>query len=527
MSTKQSHRFLVINIFIVIFTLIFFSCKDKPNPVQSADSPQIIKIFPDSIYRWSELTILGKNFGTTQGSVNFKNDTSNNFIVWTDSLIKLKIPYKVFSGNVSISNTLGTSNEVYLKILNEYDLFVSSINPIYVLPNDTVSIVGINFGNISGKVTGYNSKEEKIVLWTDTLVKFIYSEDLGSNPCIINNFNDRWSFLLYEILAPDITSLVPSKFSSGMIVIINGFNFDSSRGNSTVKFNNTFATDYLTWSDRIIKVRVPENINSGYLTVNKPRISSKQIEYKVLLKPIIENITPQLANIGEKISIIGKNFGNINSTVLINWKPTTIVTWSDNLIEAIIPDSCTCGDVYVLSSDSAYSNPYDYNLINCGSRENFKNFNKVKIYNIWGSSNNPIDCNYTILGDTIVIQYDKKFNEQPDDKYWWTIDIKFILKSNSLNLENFFIYFCRFTPHPAGTVYVKNYLDGIDIPLSDFSDSHFTYIINNEHPEKFIKTANEWSEPVYNQKTGTWNYLINRGNYDITNMIPIIITFYK
>ncbi|MBI5325688.1 MAG: IPT/TIG domain-containing protein [Ignavibacteriae bacterium] len=521
MSTKLIHRYLAINIFIVIIAIILFSCKDKPNPVQSADSPEIYKITPDSINTGNNLlTITGKNFGIKQYKVNFNGDTSNIFKTWTDTLITLTVPIRALSGNVSVTNSSGTSNGVYLKILNENQVYVISISPINVLPNDTVTVTGIHFGNTQGKVES-NKNKEKIVLWTDTLVKFIYSGLSGENIIIYNSFNYFYGFYLKEIRSPQISLIAPSKFSPGMIISIYGQNFDSSRAGSTVEFNDLKATDYLYWGTNMIKVRVPDNVTSGFLTIRKPRISGNKIEYEILTTPVIDNITPQLANIGDKIIIRGKNFGNTSSSVLINWRPSTIVTWSDNLIEALIPDSCTCGDVYVISSDSAFSNPFEYKLSSCASRAEFNKLNRVRIENVGGI----IDTTYKIINDTIKIFYYKPGSVSPDDGFNWTIDIYLVLKSGSLNLKHFQVGFSRFTSCSQFTCYNRYLIEGIDIPLNSFSTSKFTYIIDNQYPEKFIRATTESGGIDFDPKQGQYFY-ITHGVYNLNNMAPIIITFY-
>jgi len=308
-----------------------------------------------------------------------------------------------------------------------------------------------------------------------------------------------------------------------MIVTIIGYNFDNERASSNVKFNNVEASEYINWNDKFIKVRVPDNVTSGYLTVNKPRISSNQIEYYVVLQPIIESITPQLANIGDKISINGKNFGNNSSTVLINWRPAQIVNWSDNVIEVIIPDSCTCGDVYVITSDSVYSNPYDYKLKDCGSRKDFNNINRVRV---GGFLSQVFDTTYRINNDTISIYIYYPNDKPPTDIYNRRIHIQLILYPGSLNIEHFKVDYLRFLPCSPWMCYEGYILEGIDIPLNYYSQSNFKYIIDNQHPEKFLKATTGKGEILWNPKTGPY-YQESTGSYDLNNLQPIIITFYK
>jgi len=70
-------------------------------------------------------------------------------------------------------------------------------------------------------------------------------------------------------ISPTITSIVPSSGVVGTIVTIKGSNFGASRGTSYVKFNTTNATttDYVSWSNTEIKIRVPSGATTGPVTV--------------------------------------------------------------------------------------------------------------------------------------------------------------------------------------------------------------------------------------------------------------------
>ncbi len=65
------------------------------------------------------LTIRGTNFGATRGSVNFRNADnggssyisapSNSFVLWSDTLIKLKVPAKAGTGTIQVVDNGGSS----------------------------------------------------------------------------------------------------------------------------------------------------------------------------------------------------------------------------------------------------------------------------------------------------------------------------------------------------------------------------------------------------------------------------------
>ena len=68
-------------------------------------------------------------------------------------------------------------------------------------------------------------------------------------------------------LGPEITRLNPTAAPVGTEVTITGLNFGANRGSSTVTFNGTPVTVYLSWSDTSIEVEVPTGAATGNVVV--------------------------------------------------------------------------------------------------------------------------------------------------------------------------------------------------------------------------------------------------------------------
>ncbi|MFA6571194.1 MAG: FISUMP domain-containing protein [Bacteroidota bacterium] len=89
-----------------------------------------------------------------------------------------------------------------------------------------------------------------------------------------------------EIL-PVISSISPDSAGFGDTVIIRGSGFDFIRGGSIVTFNSVqpqFGSDYLSWSDSLIKVKVPWT-TSGKVYVEVDENKSNGVNF--IIKPII------------------------------------------------------------------------------------------------------------------------------------------------------------------------------------------------------------------------------------------------
>jgi hypothetical protein len=77
-------------------------------------------------------------------------------------------------------------------------------------------------------------------------------------------------------ITPEITSLLPSQAGVGGVVTIAGKRFGALRGQGTVTFNGLAAavTDYVSWSDTEIKVKVPTGAKTGPVVVKRGTVAS-------------------------------------------------------------------------------------------------------------------------------------------------------------------------------------------------------------------------------------------------------------
>jgi IPT/TIG domain/Bacterial Ig-like domain (group 2) len=77
---------------------------------------------------------------------------------------------------------------------------------------------------------------------------------------------------------PDITSLSASTGSTGTYVTIEGTNFGSTQGSSTVAFNGVAARP-ITWSSTSIVARVPDGAATGKVVVTVHELSSNAVPF--------------------------------------------------------------------------------------------------------------------------------------------------------------------------------------------------------------------------------------------------------
>lgn len=159
----------------------------------------------------------------------------------------------------------------------------------------------------------------------------------------------------------------------GSVVVIYGSGFGATQGGSSVEFtrDNGRSVDgaVVSWSDVRIEVEVPNHAVTGDVAVVVSGVSSNAVPFTVgdppLDPPVIDAVTPDAAPYGSTIAVSGSGFGatqGANARVEF-WGPDSsllrgeVVSWSDTLIEVVVPDGSVEGYVRVWLNDATASNP--------------------------------------------------------------------------------------------------------------------------------------------------------------------------
>ena len=198
-----------------------------------------------------------------------------------------------------------------------------------------------------------------------------------------------------KIGKPVISTIDPPIGSTGDIVVITGKNFGSTRESSFVEIagSRVTASNYRDWDNTQIEFMIPTNTVDGLVVVQTAEGRSEPVffarkdsipvpvrtDYRVSV-PVIDSISPSTARIGDTISILGSNFGNLrgNSTVYFTANRDESVSkvpeenklnagfvsasdtdydfeyWTDSEIRVHVPDGATSGQLYV-STDKGNS----------------------------------------------------------------------------------------------------------------------------------------------------------------------------
>lgn len=189
---------------------------------------------------------------------------------------------------------------------------------------------------------------------------------------------------------PVIQKINPSIGLPGDTMTIYGEAFGKTKGSSYVEISGSKinSLDFSLWSDNKIEFVIPENVSDGLVTVvtssgkSEPAFFANEGRIPVAVRPDIQTTIPAIssitesANIGEIITLTGKNFGtsrgtskvyftanredisneknnieNINANyICASENEYDYILWTDSEISVRVPDGAASGPVFVATA---------------------------------------------------------------------------------------------------------------------------------------------------------------------------------
>ena len=322
-------------------------------------SPWISSISPQTGRTNTVVTIRGGNFGSSRGSSTVRIGSvaipSSSFTSWSSSAIRFRIPLNTPSGNLTVRTSEGTSNAIRLQITSPY---LTSISPTQVKTGGRLTLTGGNFGTRRG--SGYVSFFSNVrpsaadyVSWSNSriVVKVPVRAQSGNVQVVSANGRSGTRRIVVES-SPQITSVSPRQVLYDQVVTVTGINFGSSRGSSSVRIGSQSISSLASWSNTIIRFRVPTNMRSGNLTVRTSKGTSNAILLEII-SPYLGSVSPVSVKPGDRLTLTGANFRSSRGSGYVlftsNVRPTAsdYVTWSDSRIVVKVPAGAQSGDVKV------------------------------------------------------------------------------------------------------------------------------------------------------------------------------------
>ncbi|MHB8896153.1 MAG: beta strand repeat-containing protein, partial [Candidatus Geothermincolia bacterium] len=162
--------------------------------------------------------------------------------------------------------------------------------------------------------------------------------------------------------APVLSEISPGSFAAGAQVTLSGNYLGVEQGASYVSFGNMRASEYVSWTDDSIVMKVPAGAASGKVSVTNEGGTSNSLDYTVEAPtPVVSGIAPLHGGPGTVVTVTGHSFGSFKlsagrsaqqgSVVLFNGVPAAGYTlWTDTVIKAIVPAGATPGPVIVVTA---------------------------------------------------------------------------------------------------------------------------------------------------------------------------------
>ena len=193
---------------------------------------------------------------------------------WSDSRIVVRVPAGAQSGDVKVVATGSQVSGTKRIVVESASPQITSVSPRQVQPNQTVTITGSNFGSSRGSSSVWvgSVRVASFSSWSNTTIRFRVPTNMRSGNVTVRTANGTSNAVRLEITSgPSLSSVSPTRVKPGDRLTLTGSNFGRTRGSSYVLFTpNVWPTtnsDYVSWSDTRIVVKVPARAQSGDVKV--------------------------------------------------------------------------------------------------------------------------------------------------------------------------------------------------------------------------------------------------------------------
>jgi len=318
-------------------------------------SPTITSLTPSSGDIGTAISILGSNFGPSQGASTI---TFNGQLAlassWGPSNIIVPVPAGATTGNVVVTVGGQASNGVGFTV----GPFISSLSPTSGPVGTLVAIIGNGFGAAKGTSTiSFNGTSAGATNWSDSSITTTVPNGARTGLVQLNVGGQVSNGLCFGVPAgaPCISAMSPTFGNSGTAVILSGLDFGATQGTSSVTLNGVTAP-ISSWSASSIQFNVPSGATSGGVQVTVGGASSNSVLFTVPgTAPYIGSVSPGSGSGGTAVTISGLNFGSTqgSSTVKLNGVAATATNWNDTSVQFNVPVGVSSGNIVITVGGTA------------------------------------------------------------------------------------------------------------------------------------------------------------------------------
>ncbi|NJN27501.1 MAG: hypothetical protein HC819_16765 [Cyclobacteriaceae bacterium] len=351
--------------------------------IDSKDSliilPRIFSVNPKTVPEETEITVLGSNFNPAP-KVMIAN-VEAEIVSSNDSIIKVIVPLILGSNELEKTTELsiivdGYSSEAkQLTVVPSTSPVIFYIDPSLSKPGEQIQIFGKNFSSDNATPTiNFTGRNKQLInakingSVSDALISVTVPDEAISGPIYlkIEEIEVQGGPLTIPIA---ITNLKPLNIWEGSVMTIVGSGFPDQLDNLLVNFqlNDRAGGGEIQLKPISVnadltelRVRVPQGAkNRSLVTISFSE--NRFVNEELLLtiqKPVMESITPNVAENGSEVTIIGSSFPNNPSEINLYFPgpnaqkiKATIVSSKYSEIKAIVPQGVTEGNIILRALD--------------------------------------------------------------------------------------------------------------------------------------------------------------------------------
>ena len=416
--------------------------------LQSTTAPAITSISPSSGVKYRDIiSIRGSGFGSTRGSnkvvfLDSQEPQSSDYISWTDTSIRVRVPVGAQSGAVTVVTSSGTSNVRVLLITSPW---LGSLSSTRAKSGDIITIQGANFQSVRGTGRVYFGSVAAIsyVNWGNQRIRVRVPQDSRTGSVSVRTAVGNSNTQAITILSPYITRASPLTVKPGDQIDISGGNFGITRGTGYVSIGASRLTNsyYKTWSVRAIQIEVPNNVRSGSLKVvtanGESGTRSITIEEpQTLTLPHRGSVGYNPPSVTAHPKTVSFEFEGVNQTVIVtlearHWSVGEIQLWVNGKLYSRGPGSLGWGSWFWFLQNSSLrsgTNTIEFrNVTNTSRSSNYATW-EIRNLQVWKpfSSKMAVDLSAytTVTPAALGLPYPTPFNAE--------VSVPFIVGQESL-----------------------------------------------------------------------------------------------
>jgi hypothetical protein len=236
---------------------------------------------------------------------------------------------------------------------------IGTFTPSHGRIGSTVTITGTHLDNVTE--VDFGTAAATIKSATSSKLTVVVPSDIGTSPVAISATNaagtvDSGSNLFTpDWPTPSITRISPTTAAAGATVTITGRNL---LGVTAVTFTGGATADITgTSTDTTVKVIVPDDAETGELSLTTPGGEVDSPTFTFLAPPSITSFAPESARFGDTITITGEHLASTTGVAIngVTVKPSTPPT--DTQVTVVVPTTASAGSLPLVVFNDGGSTP--------------------------------------------------------------------------------------------------------------------------------------------------------------------------